>query len=227
MDRASLTGWLEQGLSLAEIGALVNRDASTIGYWIKKHGLSANGKRKYAPRGGLARDELEPLVRAGVSVREIATRLDRSPGTVRHWLTRHGLQESGSGRRDEVAEAVRNGNRTISRTCRKHGLTEFALVGSHHRPRCKACRSEAVARRRRKVKEILVEEAGGRCQLCGYDRCIHALQFHHRQPTEKSFGIAHRGLTRAISEVRTEMAKCVLLCSNCHVEVERGVASLA
>jgi hypothetical protein len=48
-------GWLEQqlaaGKSLAEIGEVVGRDASTVGYWVKKHGLRANGAEKHAPRG--------------------------------------------------------------------------------------------------------------------------------------------------------------------------------
>ena len=77
------------------------------------------------------------------------------------------------------------------------------------------------------IKEILeVEEAGGACVICGYKRCVHALEFHHRDPSQKSFGLAHRGVTRSIAEVRREAKKCVLLCATCHVEVERGVTRL-
>jgi hypothetical protein len=46
-------------------------------------------------------------------------------------------------------------------------VTAFAIVGSEQRLRCKRCRSEAVAKRRKRVKQILVEESGGRCALCG------------------------------------------------------------
>jgi hypothetical protein len=53
-----------------------------------------------------------------------------------------------------------------------------------------------------------------------------ALQFHHLNPQEKEFGLAVSGRTRAIAELRREAEKCVLLCANCHVEVERGIASL-
>jgi ribosomal protein L30E len=45
-------------------------------------------------------------------------------------------------------------------------------------------------------------------------------------PAEKSFHLSISGLTLAIDTVRKEAAKCVLLCSNCHAEVEGGVASL-
>ena len=88
------------------------------------------------------------------------------------------------------------------------------------------CRAEAVVRRRRKVKEILVVDAGGACVLCGYDRCVRALHFHHRKPEVKAFALSGRGYTRGIESLRVEAGKCVLLCSNCHAEVEGGVTPL-
>jgi hypothetical protein len=80
--------------------------------------------------------------------------------------------------------------------------------------------------RRRTIKEILVREAGGRCQICGYDRYSAALQFHHVDPGAKSFGLALRGVTRSLDRCREEARKCVLLCANCHAEVEAAVARL-
>jgi hypothetical protein len=62
--------------------------------------------------------------------------------------------------------------------------------------------------------------------LCGYDRCSAALTFHHVDPSTKKFGIAAGGLARALSKLREEAAKCVLLCANCHAEVEAGISSL-
>jgi hypothetical protein len=84
-----------------------------------------------------------------------------------------------------------------------------------------------VSRRRRRLKEILVREAGGRCGICGYDRWVGALQFHHRDGEEKEFGLADRGLTRSLEVVRREAAKCILLCANCHSEVEAGIVKVA
>ena len=85
---------------------------------------------------------------------------------------------------------------------------------------------ESVANRRRKVKAILVAEAGGRCAICGYDRYIGALEFHHVNPDSKRMTISWNGVTRSLDVVRAEAAKCVLLCSNCHAEVEGGAATL-
>ena len=53
-----------------------------------------------------------------------------------------------------------------------------------------------------------------------------ALQFHHVDPTEKAFALSSRGVTRSLAKAREEAAKCVLLCANCHAEVEAGVATI-
>jgi len=75
MDKGRLERYLGQGLSLGQIGALVNRDPSTVGYWVNKHGLVANGRAKHAPRGGLKREQLEPLIEKRLSLGEIAETL--------------------------------------------------------------------------------------------------------------------------------------------------------
>ena len=68
------------------------RHPSTVAYWIAKHGLEANGHEKHAAKGGLDREVLATLVAQGATIREIAAAVDRSAGTVRHWLGRYGLK---------------------------------------------------------------------------------------------------------------------------------------
>lgn len=183
MDRRLLEGFLAEGLSLEQIGLRVDRDPTTVSYWLRKHGLVANGRAKYAPRGGLTRNQLEPVVAAAGTLDAIARRLGVSVGTVRYWIGRHGLSRPLNPRREQIKRALQSGERAIASECRKHGTTEFIIEASG-RARCKRCRSEAVVRRRRKAKRILVTEAGGMCQLCGYDRCMAALEFHHLNPAE-------------------------------------------
>jgi hypothetical protein len=113
----------------------------------------------------------------------------------------------------------------IQLRCPTHGLTDYWLEGRGYY-RCLRCRWERVSRRRRSLKQILVDEAGGECRLCGYDRCVSALHFHHVDPDTKSFAIAGQGVTRSLAGAREEAQKCVLLCANCHAEVEAGVVSL-
>ena len=86
---------------------------------------------------------------------------------------------------------------------------------------------QRVAARRRRIKEILVAEAGGRCRVCGYDIYIGALQFHHQDPTAKRFTVSRGGTTGSLDSMREEARKCVLLCANCHAEVEAGLVLLA
>ena len=76
------------------------------------------------------------------------------------------------------------------------------------------------------MKEILVEEAGGACQICGYRRSMRALHFHHVDPSDKRHEINARGVALALQTLRLEAQKCVLLCSNCHAEVEEGIVEL-
>jgi transposase len=226
MDRTSLEAWLKLGLSLEEIGRRVGRHPSTVSYWIGKHGLEAAYRDRHAARGGIRCEQLEPLVEAGGSYESIAAELGVSIPSVRYWLKRHGLQTKASARRSKARIARARGEAVVQLECRHHGLSDFWLEGRGHY-RCMRCRWEAVSRRRRKVKTILVAEAGGACCLCGYNRCVGALQFHHRDRQTKSFSLSHDGVTRSLERLRSEAAKCVLLCANCHAEVEAGVSEVS
>lgn len=43
-----------------------------------------------------------------------------------------------------------------------------------------------VATARQKRKQELVYIMGGKCVLCGYDKCIAALEFHHIDKSQKN-----------------------------------------
>ena len=109
------------------------------------------------------------------------------------------------------------------RVCRRHGQAEFQRYGiKKPRWRCKRCVGEAVTRRKQKLKRMLVEEAGGRCAVCGYDRCIVNLTFHHVDPAKKLFPMT-MAIGGSIATFRAEAKKCVLVCANCHGEIEAGM----
>lgn len=228
MDRYSLEHLLGRGLSLQEIAKRFGLREATVGYWVEKHGLRAVNAEAHKARGALAQEELERLVASGATIAEIAEAVGRSKATVRHWLRRFGLRTQNSrGRRPtEVAQAGRDAGLAVVRMrCARHGETEFWLEGRGYY-RCKRCRSDAVVRRRRKVKATLVKEAGGRCCICGYARNMRALHFHHLDPSEKRIEINAKGVAVALEKLRVEARKCLLLCSNCHAEVEDGMASI-
>jgi transposase len=225
MERELLARWLEEGLSLQEIGRRVGKDASTVGWWVRKHGLRSPHASRHAPRGGLDREWLADRIRGGASIRSIAAAAGVSPTTVRHWLRRYSLQTKQSERIRQGRLARAEGHPTATMTCLRHGESRFAIEG-RGTYRCLRCRSEAVAARRRRVKEILVQEAGGGCAICGYAGYMGALQFHHLEPEGKSFALSRQGVTRSIEDARAEASKCVLLCANCHAEVEAGVTAV-
>lgn len=108
-------------------------------------------------------------------------------------------------------------DKTIIKECPKHGLTEHVLQtnGSY---KCKECRKDAVVDIRRRNKIKLVEYKGGKCEICGYDKCIDALEFHHLNPDEKEFGISC-GDTRSLKKLKAEVDKCIMVCANCHREI--------
>lgn len=221
MEKRFLEECLKQGMSLDRIGERAGKHPSTVGYWLKKHGLRAVGCDVHTPKGNVDQERLVQLVEEGTSIRRIAEELNLGYSTIRHWLKKLGVETERSTRLRETQQARREGLRRAYLRCPRHGHTAFFA-----RPdggfRCGKCNSAAVSKRRRAVKRQLVEEAGGRCILCGFDEHPAALQFHHLDPATKQFHLSERGLTRSIARVRGEAEKCVLLCGNCHAQVEAG-----
>jgi transposase len=212
-------------MSLEQIALVVDRDPSTVGYWVKKHGLTAVHRARHAPKGGLAESVLKTDIARGMSIRGIGLAHGVSEGTVKHWLRRYGLQTNRAARMQASEVAHRTQKEVFAMPCPHHGTTPHILEGRGCF-RCTKCRSEAVAKRRRRVKAILVEEAGGACRRCGFAEHPAALHFHHVDPATKEFSLSTAGVTRSIARARAEARKCVLLCSNCHALVEAGVASV-
>lgn len=224
MERSTLERLLAEGCSLEEIGRRVARHPSTISYWLDHHGLRAVGSERHAPRGGLDRERLEPLVAKGLTVAEMAKVVDRGPTTVRYWLRFHGLETQRTARRRAAGRAGSVPPRDVELTCRVHGRTAHVRRGGRYR--CRRCASRQVTKFRQSVKARLVAEAGGKCEICGYDACMAALHFHHIDPSTKRFNLGMKGLARSLDTVRAEAAKCALLCANCHAEVEAGASIL-
>lgn len=87
---------------------------------------------------------------------------------------------------------------------------------------CKSCYVKVTLLNQRKVKEKCVEYKGGKCERCGYDKCVGALHFHHRDPSQKDFEISKRNSIRFTKNKELflqEVDKCDLLCANCHAEL--------
>lgn len=82
--------------------------------------------------------------------------------------------------------------------------------------------TEQVLSSDKRKKQRLVNSLGGKCCICGYDRCLSALEFHHTDPSKKDFNIssnAHLAFEKSLNEVK----KCILVCANCHREIHAGL----
>lgn len=79
-----------------------------------------------------------------------------------------------------------------------------------------------VTERRIRWKKNIIEVMGNKCQCCGYDKYYGALELHHLNPTEKDFAFSDKTY-RAWADIEQELKKCILLCANCHREVEAGL----
>ena len=85
--------------------------------------------------------------------------------------------------------------------------------------------SEKVSEFRRRRKLNLIHVCGDKCNLCGYNRVINSLEFHHINPQEKEYGIAANGTCHNLEKDLQEVKKCILVCANCHREIHAGLYS--
>lgn len=112
---------------------------------------------------------------------------------------------------------IKNKGFLMIKECKKHGLSEY------RNSRCKKCASESVMKRRKELLIKSIDYKGGCCKMCGYNKCLAALEFHHLDPKSKVFSISVSGNTRSWERIKEELDKCILLCVNCHRELHEQI----
>ena len=126
----------------------------------------------------------------------------------------------------EVIEFYNNGN-SARKTAKQFGIGKTTVLDYLKPIEVKKQQEKersiknviAVKKRRKKIKEDAIIYLGGECNLCGYNKCNRALEFHHIDPDLKEFGISASGITRSWERVKKELDKCLLVCANCHAEL--------
>jgi hypothetical protein len=145
----------------------------------------------------IGKETLQKFIEDKLSTYQVAAKLGCSPSNIRYLIHKYGLHPSfgphGKGRRTRLPE--------------EHAARVVEYVVAH----------------RRRLKDRAIEYKGGRCQLCSYAKCNGALEFHHVNKATKRFGLAKNGRIRSWTLIRAELDKCILICSNCHREVEAGI----
>ncbi|NDB28151.1 hypothetical protein EB151_01220 [archaeon] len=102
-----------------------------------------------------------------------------------------------------------------------------SLISYYINPDGKTKNSNRKNRNRFRLKSEYRKRLGAKCQICGYDKCQNALQFHHIDPSKKKFAISDSlRKTFTQQEIDEEINKCILVCSNCHVEIHSNLIKL-
>jgi hypothetical protein len=160
------------------------------------------------------KEELTKLIKEGWSQARMAEHFGCSEEKVKTWIAKHKLSDEWKAA--VTVKTIRSDKRRSGSICTKHA--EQLTVTADGRTKCRTCAVESVSTARRGLKADLVEMLGGECQRCGYNRCFQALQFDHRDPSDKEDSMAR--LISAVSTKRAveEAKKCDLLCANCHAE---------
>jgi len=65
------------------------------------------------------------------------------------------------------------------------------------------------------------------CSICGYNKCATSLHYHHTDPKTKVISICRAYTSNWKKErIDKELAKCILVCANCHGEIEEGLVEI-
>ena len=165
-----------------------------------------------------SKEQIEALVNEGKSLRQMQKDLDCAYVTVQRYLKKYGLKTKRTER---------------SRLCKHCGAELTGHKQFFCNSRCKSNyyyknkTNASVLKNSKKQVEVgqakrkeLVLLSGGKCSICGYDKNIAALTFHHKDITTKKFGLSGRILSNTpMEELKEEADKCILLCHNCHMEL--------
>lgn len=142
---------------------------------------------------------LSAAVAEGLTQRELAERFGVGQTAIRYWLVKHELK-------------------TVKQFLCKCGETDPSNFTKGRYTSCKKCRNRQQTALFRKYKLKAIEYKGGKCEMCNYNRCPGAMDFHHIDPKEKDVRWKQMR-TWTFSKIKKELDKCQLLCCRCHAEV--------
>lgn len=155
-------------------------------------------------------DVLNPLVKDGKSLRQIASITCVSYTTVRYWLAKLNLKTF-----------AKRGKIPVERRC-QCGETRAEKFYGKKRTICAICDNRYTSERQRKTAQKIRDFMGGKCRTCGYDQFQIALCLHHLDPKVKDPTFrCIRGWTW--NRILAELKKCRLVCHNCHIAIHAGL----
>jgi DNA-binding CsgD family transcriptional regulator len=176
------------------------------------------------------KDDILKLREEGLSYGEIKNILGCSKATISYHCKRWDLNDIGlsndkldDNKIEEISEYYKT--HTRKETADFFNIGETTVYKYVDKKRVVLSESEKKTRNYKnvkswvnKLKEKSIEYKGGKCEICGYDKCSWSMDFHHIDPNEKDFGIGS-GDCKCWDKVKIELDKCMLVCKNCHYEI--------
>jgi len=173
------------------------------------------------------KEMLENEINNGLSLREIAEKINKSLTTVRYWVKKYKI--SHNYRSFKQIGKIEYDEYRYCPKCEKNCLTTNFYKRRDKKNSstyCIKCTNSHTLERVQNLKMQMVEYKGGCCQICGYDKYQGALEFHHLDPSKKDFNLSKLKVRKFGELVKNELDKCVMICSNCHREVHAGVTEI-
>lgn len=175
------------------------------------------------------KNEIIKLRNEGKSYGEISKITGLSKATISYHCIRNGINDrvDGKGLKNKNIDEIKNfyKTHTIKETLERFSIGMWSLKQVSEGKNRKLSEEEKleynyqhVKTFRKKNKERAIEYKGGKCQICGYNKCNNALEFHHVDPSKKDFHIS-KNMNKSWEKIKNEIDKCVLVCANCHREI--------
>ena len=173
---------------------------------------------------------LKSFVDDNMSIRDIAKITSKSSTTIRYWLNKYNLKtEHKSFGNGYVAEnSIEKLDGRPIQNCSQCGILLTEETGYWRNSRkiwlvnCRKCHNNYNSDRWKNNKKKAVEYKGGKCERCGYNKCIDALEFHHIDPSKKDKNFGSMKL-RKWEDQKNELDKCICVCANCHREIHSEI----
>lgn len=185
-------------------------------------------------RTDITKEMLSAYTEKGVSSYIIANNIGVPVSTVKFWLKKFQLKIVPCSGKNCLPNGIISKNEEENTHYKCARCKEIQLINKENfyfkknskvHSWCRKCNDKYALHKIRDVKLRCVQYKGGKCTMCGYNKYLGSLDFHHIDPSIKDYNIS-KLRTYCWENIKKELDKCVLLCANCHREVHAGVIKL-
>lgn len=190
---------------------------------------------KFKPkRTDITKEMLSAYTEKGVSSYIIANNIGVPVSTVKFWLKKFQLKIVPCSGKNCLPNGIISKNEEENTHYKCARCKEIQLISKENfyfkkdskvHSWCRKCNDKYALHKIRDVKLRCVQYKGGKCTVCSYSKYIGALEFHHIDPSAKDYNIS-KLRSYCWENIKKELKKCVLLCSNCHREFHAGLIKL-